>query len=55
MSSYKIEIARLYEQEYGQKFEFAIRNLGTFFSALMIYLYTGWISAWLWCGLYFST
>ena len=55
MSSYKIEIARLYEQEYGQKFEFAIRNLGTFFSALMIYLYTGWISAWVWCGLYFST
>jgi len=21
----------------------------------MIYLYTGWISAWVWCGLYFST
>ncbi|SNR63011.1 sensor histidine kinase [Puniceibacterium sediminis] len=49
----KDEINRLYELEYGEKWEFVVRVSGVLGGCVLLYFYTTWASALLW-GLGFS-
>lgn len=51
-SSANKEIERLYRLDYGDVGEFWFRMLGSLLGAWIIWLYTGWILAWVWIGAY---
>jgi two-component system, cell cycle sensor histidine kinase and response regulator CckA len=46
------EIERLYFLDYGDMGEFWFRMIGSLLGACIIWLYTGWILAWVWVGVY---
>jgi signal transduction histidine kinase len=46
------EIERLYRLDYGDLGEFWFRMIGSLLGAWIIWLYTGWILAWVWVGAY---
>jgi two-component system, cell cycle sensor histidine kinase and response regulator CckA len=46
------EIERLYRMDYGDVGEFWFRMIGSLLGACIIWLYTGWILAWVWVGTY---
>jgi two-component system, cell cycle sensor histidine kinase and response regulator CckA len=46
------EIERLYRLDYGDVGEFWFRMVGSLLGAGIIWLYTGWILAWVWIGAY---
>ncbi|WP_238366075.1 sensor histidine kinase [Mesobacterium pallidum] len=48
------EFLRLFEAEYDNRAEFAVRLAVVGLSAVVLYLYTGWGIAFLWVGLYFG-
>lgn len=48
------DIERLYRLDYGDVGEFWFRMIGSLLGACIIWLYTGWILAWVWVGVYAS-
>lgn len=48
------DFVRLFEMEYDEPREFVARLSVVGLSALVLYIYTGWWTAWLWVGGYFA-
>jgi two-component system, cell cycle sensor histidine kinase and response regulator CckA len=46
------DIERLYRLDYGDAGEFWFRMIGSVLGACIIWLYTGWVLAWVWVGVY---
>lgn len=49
---YAAEAQRLFAVEFGEWPEVVVRLLGVGLGGILLYLYTGWPSAWLWSGVY---
>lgn len=47
---YRREFQRLCQLEYGETSELLFRLIGTLAAAVLIYAYTGWLWAWVWCA-----
>lgn len=48
------DLAFYHDREYGEPAELAIRLSGILAGSILLYLYTGWIAALVWSGLYFA-
>ncbi|MFZ7089731.1 sensor histidine kinase [Primorskyibacter sp. 2E233] len=48
MLAHRKEMERLFQVEYGDRPEVVIRMLGVGLGGVLIYVYDGWLSAWLW-------
>lgn len=44
----------LYQREYGEPAELALRLSGTLLGSILLYIYTGWLAALFWSGLYLA-
>ncbi|CUH74795.1 sensor histidine kinase [Tropicibacter naphthalenivorans] len=51
---YRQEFARLYDVEYHDWPEVVFRLAGVFLGSVMLYIYSGWMLAWVWSGGYLA-